>query len=129
MRTVLASLLIAALLAVLGAGAIIYAGMYDVAATAPHWRATAWLLETARTRSIKAQAEGIAVPRAGRSREAPHRRRALRGALRGLPRRAGRVQRGHCAWSLSAAAGSGQNCAALHARRALLDRQARHQDD
>src|SRR5215472_8791124 len=62
MRTVIASLLIAALLAVLGAGAVIYAGMYDVAATAPHWRVTAWLLETARTRSIKAQAAGVAVP-------------------------------------------------------------------
>src|SRR5215469_14618035 len=62
MRSVIASLLIAALLAVLGAGAVIYAGMYDVAATAPHWRVTAWLLETARTRSIKAQAAGIAVP-------------------------------------------------------------------
>ena len=62
MRAVIASLLIAALLAVLGAGAVIYAGMYDVAATAPHWRVTAWLLETARTRSIKAQAADIAVP-------------------------------------------------------------------
>jgi mono/diheme cytochrome c family protein len=62
MRTVIASLLIAALLAVLGAGAVIYAGFYDVAATSPHWRMTSWLLETARTRSIKAQAAGIAVP-------------------------------------------------------------------
>ena len=62
MRSVISSLLIAALLAVLGTGAVIYAGMYDVAATAPHWRMTSWLLETARTRSIKAQAAGIAVP-------------------------------------------------------------------
>ena len=62
MRTVIASLLIAALLAVLGAGAVIYAGRYDIGATAPHWRMTSWLLETARTRSIKAQAAGIAVP-------------------------------------------------------------------
>jgi mono/diheme cytochrome c family protein len=62
MRTVIASLLIAALLAVLGAGAVIYAGVYDIGATASHWRITSWLLETARTRSIKAQAAGIAVP-------------------------------------------------------------------
>ena len=62
MRTMIATLLIAALLVVLGAGAVIYAGMYDVAATAPHWRVTEWLLETARTRSIKAQASGIPVP-------------------------------------------------------------------
>ena len=62
MRTALASLLMAALLVVLGAGAAIYAGMYDIAATAPHWRVTAWLLETARTRSIKAQAAAIQAP-------------------------------------------------------------------
>jgi mono/diheme cytochrome c family protein len=62
MRTVIASLFIAALLAVLAAAAIIYAGVYDVAATAPHWRITTWLLETARTRSIKRQAAGIPVP-------------------------------------------------------------------
>ena len=62
MRTVIAMLLIAALLAVFGAGAVIYAGVYDIGATAPHWRMTSWLLETARTRSIKAQAAGIAVP-------------------------------------------------------------------
>jgi mono/diheme cytochrome c family protein len=62
MRAVIASLLIAALLAALGAGAVISAGVYDVAATAPHWRVTTWLLETARIRSIKAQAAGIPVP-------------------------------------------------------------------
>jgi len=62
MRTVIASLLIAALLAVLGAAAVIYAGVYDIGATAPHWGMTSWLLETARIRSIKAQAAGIAVP-------------------------------------------------------------------
>ena len=61
MRTVIASLVIVALLVVLGAGAVIYAGFYDVAATSPHWRMTSWLLETARIRSIKAQAAGIAV--------------------------------------------------------------------
>jgi mono/diheme cytochrome c family protein len=62
MRTVIGSLLIAALLILLGAGTVIYAGMYDLGATAPHWRVTSWLLETARIRSIKAQAAGIAVP-------------------------------------------------------------------
>ena len=62
MRTVIATLLIAPLILVLGAGVVIYSGVYDVAATAPHWPATAWLLETARARSIKALAAGIAVP-------------------------------------------------------------------
>jgi mono/diheme cytochrome c family protein len=62
MRTIIASLLIAAVMFLLGAGAVIYVGVYDVAATSPHWRMTSWLLETTRTRSIKAQAAGIAVP-------------------------------------------------------------------
>jgi mono/diheme cytochrome c family protein len=62
MRTVIASLLIAALLVVLGAGAVIYVGIYDVAATSLHWRMTSWLLEAARTRSIRAQAAGITAP-------------------------------------------------------------------
>ena len=62
MRTIIASLLIAAIMFVLGAGVVIYAGFYDVAATTPHWAATAWLLEVARTRSVKAQAASIVVP-------------------------------------------------------------------
>ena len=62
MRTMIASLIIPALLVVLGAGAVIYAGMYDVAATSPHSRLTSWLLETARIRSIKAQAVAVRAP-------------------------------------------------------------------
>jgi len=62
MRAVLASLLIAVLVVVLGAGALIYGGVYDVAATTPHWPAARAILETARLRSIKAHAAGIAVP-------------------------------------------------------------------
>jgi mono/diheme cytochrome c family protein len=62
MRTIAASLLIAVALLALGAGVTIYAGVYDVAATEPHWPATSWILETARIRSIKAHAAGIAAP-------------------------------------------------------------------
>jgi mono/diheme cytochrome c family protein len=62
MRTMIATLLIAALLVVFGAGAVIYAGFYDVAATSPHWRMTSWLFEVARIRSIKAQVAGISAP-------------------------------------------------------------------
>jgi mono/diheme cytochrome c family protein len=58
----LAPLLIVVLVVVLGASASIYAGVYDVAATEPHWPVTTWLLETARTRSIKLHAAGIQVP-------------------------------------------------------------------
>src|SRR5262249_37378181 len=57
-----ASLLIAAGILALGAGVTIYAGVYDVAATEPHWPATGWILETARIRSIKPHATGIAAP-------------------------------------------------------------------
>jgi mono/diheme cytochrome c family protein len=62
MRTVIASLLIAGLLVVLVAGAVIYAGVYDVAATTPHWPVVGAIIETARLHSIKAHAAGIAVP-------------------------------------------------------------------
>ena len=62
MRTVIASLLIAVLVAALATGAVIYAGWYNVAATAPHWRMTSRLFEVARIRSIKAQAAGIQAP-------------------------------------------------------------------
>ena len=62
MRTVIASLLIAVLVAALATGAVIYAGWYNVAATSPHWRMTSWLFEVARIRSIKTQAAGIQAP-------------------------------------------------------------------
>jgi mono/diheme cytochrome c family protein len=62
MRTAIASLLIAVLVVLLGAGAVFYAGVYDVAATTPHWPIAGTILEMARLRSIKAHAAGIAVP-------------------------------------------------------------------
>jgi hypothetical protein len=61
-RTIAAPLLIAVAILALGAGVTIYAGVYDVAATTPHWPATGWVLEAARIRSIKAHATGIASP-------------------------------------------------------------------
>jgi mono/diheme cytochrome c family protein len=62
MRTVIASILVTALVVLLGGFAAIYAGVYDVAATEPHSPVTSWLLETARTRSIKAHAASIQAP-------------------------------------------------------------------
>ena len=62
MRTI-AAILIAAIVVLLFSGfVVIYAGIYDVAATAPHWRVTVWLIETARIRSIKAHAAEIQTP-------------------------------------------------------------------
>jgi mono/diheme cytochrome c family protein len=55
---ILAGLLVLLLISL----AAIYAGPYDVGATAPHWPVTTRLLETVRVRSIKAHAAGIDVP-------------------------------------------------------------------
>jgi mono/diheme cytochrome c family protein len=62
MRRVIASILIAGFVVVLGGFTFVCSGLYDVAATAPHWAVTRWALETARTRSIKAHAAGIEAP-------------------------------------------------------------------
>ena len=62
MRHIIAALLIAGIFALLGGFAVIHTGAYDVAATAPHWPVTSWIMETARIRSIKAHAAGIQVP-------------------------------------------------------------------
>ena len=62
MRTIIASILIAGLIVLLGGFAVIYAGLYNVAATEPHWPVTRWILETARVRSIEAHAAGIQAP-------------------------------------------------------------------
>jgi mono/diheme cytochrome c family protein len=62
MRAIIGSLLIVVLAVVLGGAAVIYAGFYDVSATAPHWAVTTWLMETARTRSIRVHAAAIQMP-------------------------------------------------------------------
>jgi mono/diheme cytochrome c family protein len=61
MRALIAIALVL-LLALLGSIGFVYSGMYNVAATDPHWGFTYQILETVRTRSIKAQAAGITVP-------------------------------------------------------------------
>jgi mono/diheme cytochrome c family protein len=59
---IIAAILVAALVVLLSGLAALYAGLYDVAATKPHSPVTSWLLETARTRSIKAHAASIQAP-------------------------------------------------------------------
>ena len=59
---IITSLFLAVFVVVIGVSALIYVGIYDVAATEPHWPVTTWLLETARVRSIKAHSAGIQVP-------------------------------------------------------------------
>lgn len=62
MRNFLAGIVLVLVLEAIGAVAFIYSGIFDVAATTPHWPVTYWVLDTARVRSIEAHAAGIAVP-------------------------------------------------------------------
>src|SRR5689334_6829656 len=61
MRTLVVATLVL-LLALLGSAGLVYSGIYNVAANDPHGGLTAQILETVRTRSIKAHAAGIQVP-------------------------------------------------------------------
>lgn len=61
-RSVLVTVIVAyALLILVGIG-FICSGTYDIGADAHHWGLTDHVFETARVRSIKAHASGIAVP-------------------------------------------------------------------
>jgi len=62
MKTVLATLLAAAVLALVGGAAFAYSGMFNVAATEQHSPAVYWVLEKARVRSIQVHAAGLAAP-------------------------------------------------------------------
>ena len=55
---------IAVFFSVLSAGtlAFIYSGVYDIAATKPHFAVTQWLLRTVMERSVKRQARDVEVP-------------------------------------------------------------------
>ncbi|AUD78858.1 MULTISPECIES: cytochrome c [Kangiella] len=56
------SLLIAAVLGLLGGGLFIYSGVYPIGADVPHNKVTYWLLETVRERSIARAASNIQIP-------------------------------------------------------------------
>jgi len=62
MRSFLVSFAVLMALIVIGGLAFIYSGLFDVAASEPHWSITRWVLETTRTRSIKAHSAEIEVP-------------------------------------------------------------------
>lgn len=63
-RPVFLTLLAGAALAAAGGAAYVYSGVFNVAATDPHWPISYWVMETARARSIQRHAKGI-VPPAG----------------------------------------------------------------
>ena len=62
MSTILPTILVVVLVQVLGTVAAIYSGVFNVAATDPHWSLTQVVIEVARVRSIKARATGTAPP-------------------------------------------------------------------
>jgi len=62
MRSFLVSLAVAIALVVIGGLIFIYSGVFDVAASDPHWPVTRWVFDTVRIRSIKAHAAGIEAP-------------------------------------------------------------------
>jgi mono/diheme cytochrome c family protein len=59
---ILVTLVVALPAQVLAAIAFVYSGVFNVAATDPHWSFTHAVLETARVRSIKAHSAGIRPP-------------------------------------------------------------------
>ena len=61
-RIILATAAVAYAVALFNGLAFIYAGAYDISASDAHWGITRFVMETARVRSIKAHAAGIAVP-------------------------------------------------------------------
>jgi mono/diheme cytochrome c family protein len=62
MKAVLATLLSTALLTAVGGAIFIYSGIFNVAATEPHWPASYWVLEKARMRSIQVRGAGLTPP-------------------------------------------------------------------
>src|SRR6516165_1474207 len=129
MRTIAAILIAAIVVLLLSGFVVIYAGIYDVAATAPHWRVTVSLIETARIRSIKAHSAEIQTPPGlddpakvviGIGHYAAH-----CAVCHGARRSEGRYR----ARALSAAARPGLRIQPPHTGGAVLDRQTRHHDD
>lgn len=62
MKKVIGTLVFVALAVVVGGGAYISLGSYDVAADVPHKPFVYWLLDTARDRSVETRAGAITVP-------------------------------------------------------------------
>ena len=62
MKTVILTLLSTVAVAVVASAVFVYSGVFNVAASDPHWAITHWVLETVRTRSIQAHASGLTAP-------------------------------------------------------------------
>ena len=62
MKTILMTLVLTALVLVIGAGAFIYAGVYDVSGATPHGAMSKWAMATTMRHSVKRRARAIDVP-------------------------------------------------------------------
>jgi len=62
MRTVIVAVAATIVLALLVVSGLVYSGSYYVGADEPHWSTTAWLMNQARNRAIRANAADIAEP-------------------------------------------------------------------
>lgn len=62
MKTIVMTLLLAALLLVAGVVAFIYSGIYDVSASTPHGAVSSWILETTMHSSVERRAGQVEVP-------------------------------------------------------------------
>ena len=62
MRKVIATVAAIIALVILAGAGLVYSGTYYVGADRPHWSVTAWLLNEARDRSIRAHASGMTIP-------------------------------------------------------------------
>ena len=124
------ALVAGALLVLVGAAAVgIYAGLYNIAADVPHTQPVYWLLETVRDRSVAARARDIIVPNdlddANRiSRGAGQYAEMCSGCHLAPGMKRTEISRGPIP---TRARASAQNRS--YARRTVLDRQARREND
>ena len=62
MKAIIATVLVVLVVETAAAASLIYSGLFNVAATDPHWSLTYAILESTRVRSVKVQAAGLKVP-------------------------------------------------------------------
>ena len=62
MKAIIATVLVLLAVEMAAAAGFIYSGLFNVAATDPHWSLTYGVLEAARVRSVKAHAGGLEAP-------------------------------------------------------------------
>ncbi len=62
MAKIIRNIMAGYLVLILAGVIIVFSGVYDVAATSPHWPITTWVMDNARIRSIKQHAAAIRTP-------------------------------------------------------------------